>query len=201
MELKQETARDLTYGSVPPLSRNKRGTVSSSLHKKWYDGPLAKWDLFEKHVYEFSTRIDSLPNTVLSVKPSGPTNSRNHVWKEQYLCGDELSVSGRFVQQVLQPVSTLACELEMPRRFGDFKVCDAPIPSKVKLPDFVSVGPDTDIQVSRAYRDIPIESYHKLRLVGEAKTPWAHKLEVFAEKYNSDNPTHTLRRALGESMF
>ena len=205
MEFVPQTARDITYDSIPALHRNENGTISSSLHEKWYDGHLSNWDTFEREAYKLSSQIEPLPRTVLSVKPGGPNQPQNHVWNEQFLCGDELSVSGRFVQQVLHPVTVVARELKMRRRFGDFKVCSAkpktePDPnSKSKsggeLPDFVAVAP---VAALGASEDIPIKLYHELRLVGEAKTPWKHDLTKFFSPHKNKQHASVLRHALGE---
>lgn len=202
------TARDIVYDSIPELHRNKRGTISSSFHDKWYDGHLSNWDLFEREAYKLSSQIELLPRKALSVKPEyleDPEDKpQNHVWNEQFLCGDELSISGRFVQQVLHPVTAVARELKMQRRFGDFKVCSAkPNSGEPKsrsksggeVPDFVAVAPVADAPETSG--DIPIEYYHELRLVGEAKTPWMHDLTKFYLPHKDKRPAQVLRHALG----
>ncbi|KAK2732335.1 hypothetical protein FQN55_004254 [Onygenales sp. PD_40] len=68
---------------------------------------------------------------------SSVKSSFGYAFDEVYICGDELSVSGRFTERTLNPVIH-ALKETVPVRFGDFKASRKL--SSGKIPDFVMLG-------------------------------------------------------------
>jgi hypothetical protein len=128
------------------------------------------------------------------------------IGREHHLCGDELSVCGRFVQNALGPVMAVAFANGNRIRFGDFKVCAEAVKATKNekmektgrkdettyIPDFVGVRCDAlnILQLKEAIEPTMV-------LVGEAKAPWRHDLESHFTEWQSRKSQRKLRNALG----
>jgi hypothetical protein len=198
-ELIHETCSDILNQKLPDLLFTKGlTTVGSSLHSISFVGKLGRWEDFPEEVLLFSKASDrELSSTVASFRRHPPAPHDLH--NELVYCGDELSVSGRFTQNVLHPVTSAACVMNNPTRFGDFKICQeahkavSVVPALkdttssngkpgLKIPDLVAVNKEDS----------------KLRFLGEAKTPWNHKPHLYLRNYTKGNKGY-LEKALGKS--
>lgn len=196
-----ERTHDILAQKLPNILQHESNkTASSALHELRFKGELGHWQSFEREVLDFYNKT-KIPNPVLSYRPH--PFSEVHLVNERIFCGDELSVSGRFTQNALHPVATIACLMNLGMRVGDFKVCreahrarektqafknpDEPVaePSKrkgAKIPDYVAVNKED----------------HTLRFLGEAKTPWNHDLADFIEYYKKGVRVTPLEKAFGK---
>ncbi|KAK2861451.1 hypothetical protein FQN49_004181 [Arthroderma sp. PD_2] len=178
---------------LPQLfTRTNYQTGSSALHNITYKGNLAYWplaDAVKKAVNDSCTNPDHL-----SAKAPRTSMHPCSIDRENYLCGDEQSVCGRFAQNALGPVAAVAYANGIKTRFGDFKVCDKSKGEHTRIPDFVAVHcPAPDHKSLQGVADLP-----QLKLVGEAKTPWKHDLQRIYNKYHDHSNAKMLPRALGQ---
>jgi hypothetical protein len=111
-----------------------------------------------------------------------------------FQCGDELSLSGRFVQQVLHVMTAVGRDLNIPVRFGDFRTVYTAEREKQRQEEerrrrvrqpLQALFPPDDSQIDRtddsqADRKGPstdpeyaaVNDENHVRFVGEIKTPW-----------------------------
>ncbi|KAK2796988.1 hypothetical protein FQN50_009357 [Emmonsiellopsis sp. PD_5] len=157
---------------LPHLQRNGRETTSTTLHKKYYAGPLGRWENFEAKCHEV-VRDNILPHR----SRRSTESAFGYPMPEVYICGDELSVSGRFAEHALNPVIH-ALKENIPVQFGDFKASSESCSGKV--PDIVMLGPKPTLTYRKA-TNIPIEEILQVRMVGEMKTPWMHHLDKMCD--------------------
>ncbi|KAJ9223709.1 hypothetical protein DTO271D3_8055 [Paecilomyces variotii] len=127
----------------------ERHTYSSAVHKHLrFVGELVFWDDFKVIVRKNFNGIfgqwDKGNARPLDVELREPNeNSLHH---EHYVCGEEISVNGRYTNNVLQVMSAVAKELGFPVRFGDWNASfqrtkDSPSKDKSrKLPDYAVLG-------------------------------------------------------------
>lgn len=125
-----------------------------------------------------------------------------------FLVGDELSLSGRFVQHALHIMTAMGQDLRIPIRFGDHKTVNASErergnqefrrQSSVTL---LSSEPDSKARLNfkQALSEDPdfvaLDFIERARFVGEIKTPWTQDLE------NLKQDDSQWRRHLGESFL
>ncbi|KAJ5131580.1 uncharacterized protein N7515_007619 [Penicillium bovifimosum] len=135
-------------------------TKSDSTHNLEFKATLVHWNTFDKEVRALSHRIDwkNFPS-VLAYAPTEKHAGPHHTYSEHWLCGDELSVSGRFGQNVGHITSSVFRALNIPSWFGDYRTCVNGTVER-KVPDFVMVNAQGHLQA-----------------VGEMKTPWMHNLK------------------------
>ena len=131
-----ETGQDLTTQRIPDLRRNGYGTGSVAIHALEFRGTLGYWTRFESEVRQVFNLQQWTANT-LSFSPAHPDS--NHVYFEQLNCGDEHSVVARFGQQVGQIMTSVAQDLNIDIRFGDFKTTPLPPQQANLVPDFAAV--------------------------------------------------------------
>src|SRR5277367_4230397 len=128
-----ETGQSLTTQRIPDLRRNDCGTESSALHRIEFRGTLGHWTRFESEVRQVFNSQQWTANT-LSFSPIQP--DPNHVYFEQLNCGDEHSVVARFGQQIGHIMTSVAQDLNIDIRFGDFKTTPMPPQLGNLVPDF-----------------------------------------------------------------
>lgn len=157
------------------LSQASR-TTGSSNHASRFEGVLGLWSSFESSVRQNTKAINwSQHQTILQSRPVGTNNSLHH---EHYICGDEISVSGRFVQNVLHPLIAVGKELGQEIQWGDSKTSEEGLKNTNDIPDFVALA-----------------NGKHLRAVGELKTPWTVDLLDLVQNVTSDDE---FWRRLGE---
>jgi hypothetical protein len=88
-----------------------------------------------------------------------PHNTRNAIHHEHYMCGDEISVSTRLVQNVLHVLTAVSKELIQGVGWGDSKSSVQGMAGARHVPDFIALA-----------------NGKELRMVGKAKTPWTNDL-------------------------
>ncbi|EFQ96685.1 hypothetical protein MGYG_08608 [Nannizzia gypsea CBS 118893] len=186
------TGFDVLAKPLPPvLTRRYYQTNSSAYHKVFYKGGLAKWN-FEKDVLRAASRSRENQHRIFSQESETPRHPYS-LHREQYLCGDEQSVCGRFAQNALGPATAVAFLNGIQTRFGDFKVCDEARKEKSLIPDFVGVSCSAlDLEGLKGLTETP-----NLKIVGEAKTPWKHNLfAVYKDCFGKKKKEGPLRHAL-----
>ncbi|KAJ9293256.1 hypothetical protein DTO271G3_7979 [Paecilomyces variotii] len=103
--------------------RPERHTYSSAVHRHLrFVGELVFWDDFKvivrnnfKDIFGHWDKGNVRPLDVELREPD--ENSLHH---EHYLCGEEISVNGRYTNNVLHVMTAVAKELGFPVRFGDW---------------------------------------------------------------------------------
>ncbi|KAK2811227.1 hypothetical protein FQN50_002324 [Emmonsiellopsis sp. PD_5] len=162
-----QQACDYLKDPLPDIQRNGCGTTSTTLHQLYYGGPLGLWEDFEAKCHEVVCTHILLHRSRSSIKSSFGCG-----FDEVYICGDELSVSGRFTECTLNPVIH-ALKETVPVQFGDFKASRKL--SSGKIPNFVMLGLQSGLKYNKA-TDAPITEISQAKMVGEIKTPWMHSL-------------------------
>lgn len=195
-----ERRSDILNQNLPNILYSKdRTTVGSSLHSIKFVGRLEKWQKFEDEVMRFAWHNDPIsPNPIISfrIHPPGEYDLHN----ELVHCGDELSVSGRFTQNVLNPVTSAARVMNNDTRFGDFKICQEAhkVLSLTTTSESKEAASDTGNQGRKIPDFVAVDKKDgKSRFLGEAKTPWSHNLEDYIKKYKA-NRKGDLDKAFGK---
>ncbi|KAM5443439.1 hypothetical protein MaudCBS49596_008062 [Microsporum audouinii] len=122
--VKPLTAKDVT---LQPLimycNESGRHVKSSSLHQTWFTGAIKVWDSFEDEVTHTFSKVlwHQYPDTIAYDLPKAGISEFHIGASEHFLCGEEISVSGRWVQHALHPMSAVSKVLEFGMVFGDWK--------------------------------------------------------------------------------
>ena len=208
------TAKDVT---LQPLTKYcdkaKRHVKSSSFHGLWYVGKLDFWADFADEVDKNFAGIKwEDHSTAIAYDISGEEDSKLLLYAaDHFICGEELSISGRWVQHALHPMSIVGKELRYEMVFGDWK---ATAESDV---DFVQSGKydfdskkvlpldenEETVKPRKRKNLIPdyalmVEENGAPRAVGEAKTPWNHDFQALWADFQTDEKKLLMRRALGK---
>ncbi|KAK2812847.1 hypothetical protein FQN50_001176 [Emmonsiellopsis sp. PD_5] len=159
MSVIHQTDLELIQEPLPRLVLSRYATISDSRHDLWFHWKFGRWESFQQTV---RTYVDSwnLGKKVLGVRPADPESSLNYTFIEQYLCGDELSVSGRFAQNALSPVTAVARASGVSVRFGDFKTSresKQAFSSIGSLPDYAGVEESVDRQIATYMHDYDLK--------------------------------------------
>lgn len=177
---------------------------------KIYTGNFAVWETFKDEVQrnfqEAKLENCSLP---LAYGDDG-LDKDNNLLREHLRCGDEISVSGRFVQNALHVVSAVGKTKRFGSVFGDWK---ASITSK-EIPPMVQINFDSQEGLDEEARKRKLAIFERslasqvpdycligeddhARVVGEAKVPWMHKFELWWNDYHEGVGDDDMRQALG----
>ncbi|GAD96170.1 predicted protein [Paecilomyces variotii No. 5] len=117
-------AKDLTEHFLPEIQYEQgRSVTSSAVHGNLkFCGRLAPWLSFERDVHTIFMEVFNTWNPTTSKKLhvvlSHP--GENTISNEHYLCGEEISSSGRYVQHVLHVMTAVGYDLGFKLRFGDW---------------------------------------------------------------------------------
>ncbi|KAK2768797.1 hypothetical protein FQN54_000653 [Arachnomyces sp. PD_36] len=212
------TAEFLLQQALPQLSvKHKHHTTSKALSDIHFTGSLEPWDSFEEEVLTFCTTIKEEYDieNILGYTSSKPTTYDMSL--EHFRCGEEISVSGRFVNNALHVMSAIGLEVGLTTVFGDWKATGEQGSSKSQDPGHAKTnereGEDdeevvegieetkrTTIKKGALVPDFSLfhSETSEIRAVGEAKTPWHHGLSSWWRDHGKLNMTHDLRHALGQ---
>ncbi|KAK2802117.1 hypothetical protein FQN50_007481 [Emmonsiellopsis sp. PD_5] len=231
VNVKGLTAKDVTRQPLLKYcDKRPRHVKSSSLHGLWFVDSIEEWQDFEDQAASvFAIAPWSAHTSILAYDISGERASDFHIHAADYfVCGEELSISGRWVQHALHPMSAVGKELGFTTVFGDWKATaqhgvsfvqsgkvdpttgemvdlesqdggKAAAPMTADLP-----GTDRDLPKRQKRKElIPdyvlmVEEDGAVRAVGEAKTPWKHNFEKLWLDLASSEEKLEMRRALGQ---
>lgn len=157
-----DRAFDLITSDIEPLivSRLNEKTGTSE-HESRFAGYLGLWSSFESSVRQNTEAINwNQHQNALQIRPANTPHAVHH---EHYVCGDEKSISARLIQNVFQTLTAVGKELGHGIEWSDSKASAEGMRGKKDVPDFVALANGSE-----------------LRLVGEAKTPWAHRIAAAA---------------------
>ncbi|KAJ9347959.1 hypothetical protein C8Q69DRAFT_445199 [Paecilomyces variotii] len=117
-------AKDLTMAALPDINFiDNRAAQSSAVHSHLrFCARLVLWETFEHEVRKVFNDVfrnwDEDQSNILSVEMD--QQSPNSIVNEHYLCGEELSTSGRYVQNVLHVMTAVGKESGFDLQFGDW---------------------------------------------------------------------------------
>lgn len=213
-------AKSLTMSALPKLGYiDNRATQSSAIHSHLtFCANMIPWTSFEHEVRSNFNQIfrdwDQKPKVILSVELKQPP--ANAITNEHYLCGEELSSSGRYVQNVLHVMTAVGKELAIGLQFGDWYASHKyPTQSSTSQTTSGATGnqPEKEDNEEKEKRLIP--DYALLaekedpktnsfaRALGEAKSPSpkAHNLASWVDLANQGTQKEgKLRKLLGWSQ-
>ncbi|KAK2733214.1 hypothetical protein FQN57_002259 [Myotisia sp. PD_48] len=189
---------------------------SKSIHALWYLNPLKPWISFEEEVLASFNAISwSDFQQAIAIEVLEDADHDFHLeTREHSYCEEEISISGRFVQQALHPMSAVSQLLGYKMVFGDFKATSkggsyklkekGPVP-KWKKPTPPMRGSALKVDPGRKQGSL-IPDYALMtdsgavpRAVGEVKTLWTHNFKLdAAEIFETDKPN--LRRLFGKYL-
>lgn len=183
------------------LSRDGYQTTSSALHQSYYNGKLRHWGIAD----EVANAIKSLDNDTLppelrealSIRMASIVSTTFAGMNSPFaadLCRMSFTLQ-RLWRVTKTPVYVLVIQ----------NLSESQSDRKDDIPDFVGVICEADTY--RKLNTLQDSVKQGMRIVGEAKTPWAHDLLTFYQKYTKmmrkerngdDGP---LRHALGMFYF
>ncbi|PGH19358.1 hypothetical protein AJ80_03998 [Polytolypa hystricis UAMH7299] len=129
--------------------------------------------------------------TILTCDLAGEEVSELYLYaRDHFICGEELSISGRWVQYALHPMLAVGKELKYEMVFGDWKA------TAEHDVDFVQSGKYDH----ESEKIIPLDEDENgaPRVVGEAKTPWNHDFLALWEDIQTTKKKLLMSRALGQ---
>jgi hypothetical protein len=188
-------SRQITKQRLSPYREAKNLRKTASVSNVSFSGVCVPWDRFENEVRR-NFLLQNWGNSPISFRLSKPGS--NDLQEELFLIGDEISLSGRFVQQVLHVMTAVGCDLNIPIRFGDFNTVNpnefnavmellrrqsASVPIQpVPVTDKDDDGNEKTISPLRKLPDyVALDDRDGARFVGELKTPWTQNLSLFSE--------------------
>ena len=230
VKVKGLTAKDVTHQPLLKYyDKRPRHVKSSSLHGLWFVDNVEGWWDFEDQADSLFARVPwSAHTSILAYDFPDEGASDFHIHAaDHFICGEELSISGRWVQHALHPMSAVGKELGFTTVFGDWK---ATAQHSVTFVQSGKVDPTTgeiialesevrgqatasmEADFAAADRDpakkrkrkelIPdyalmVEDDGAPRAVGEAKTPWNHNFQNLWLNLIRSEERLEIRRALG----
>ncbi|KUM66252.1 hypothetical protein ACN42_g862 [Penicillium freii] len=149
---------DQVLASPLPLIRQARGTSHPSVSTEWlHQRFIHQWTTFDQ---EIRSALASLDLTFQIAHIDSPS--------EVYLVGNEIGLSGRFVNNVCDPVARILMRASQPAIvMGDVQAFEAPTSDVI---------PDVSIGVTLFSND----SQAQVKIVGELKTYWTVALDRFS---------------------
>jgi hypothetical protein len=188
-------SRQITKQRLSPYREAKNLRKTTSVSNVSFSGVCVPWDRFENEVRR-NFLLQNWGDSPISFRLSKPGS--NDLQEELFLIGDEISLSGRFVQQVLHVMTAVGCDLNIPIRFGDFNTVNpnefnavmellrrqsASVPIQpVPVTDKDDDGNEKTISPLMKLPDyVALDDRDGARFVGELKTPWTQNLSLFSE--------------------
>ena len=195
-ETLSHNGRDVTQQPLPAIIEARYHTQKPSLSPYFLEGQYLAWPDFENDVRKNFER-QNWGNSIISVRRALP--SQFDIVNEMFQCGDELSLSGRFVQQALHVMTAVGRDLGIPVRFGDFRTVYTPEREKQRIEEErrggagqlsesmsqdvsedMSQPEDAENKKARQSQDpdfAAVNDSDRVRFVGEIKTPWTQSFE------------------------
>ncbi|CAG8902924.1 unnamed protein product [Penicillium egyptiacum] len=142
-----------------PLIRQARGTSQPSVSNEWlHQRFIHQWTTFDQEIRSALASLDLNFQIAHIDSPSG----------DVYLVGNEIGLSGRFVNNVCEPVAKILVRASQPATvMGDIQAFEAPTSDVI---------PDISIGVTLFSND----SQAQVKIVGELKTYWTVALDRFS---------------------
>jgi hypothetical protein len=183
-----QNGRDITQLSLPDIIRAKYHTQTVSTSTCTLQGQYLPWSDFENEVRRNFER-QKWGNSILSVRRVIP--EKFDLANEIFQCGDELSLSGRFVQQVLHVMTAVGRDLNIPIKFGDFRTVYTQERENKRLEQEKRAGTppasqtmsesenpkDSNLSLRKDPDFAAVNNHDRVRFVGEIKTPWTQNFE------------------------
>jgi hypothetical protein len=184
-----QNGKQITQQPLPDIIRAKYRTKTTSTSAYTFEGEYLPWEGFEKEVRE-NFRRHKFGSSIISVRRVLP--DQFDIVNEMFHCGDELSLSGRFVQQVLHVMTAVGRDSNVQIRFGDYKTVYTAKREERRLEEERRAGitsqpkpksqpgdPQLRKDDSRKDPDFAAVNYHndRIRFAGEIKTPWTQNFE------------------------
>ncbi|KAK2757018.1 hypothetical protein FQN54_004987 [Arachnomyces sp. PD_36] len=208
------SASDLTRQRLPDcVYETGRHTSTSAIHKdKFYTGSLAAWKNFEHEVRQNFQSANLHTCSLPMIYDDTGLDKDTNLHLEHFRCGEEISISGRFVQNALHVVSAVAKAKKFDLVFGDWKASDTS--NGIKPMDEVYLaGLDENDEAVQHQKSIAkkvlaslvpdyciIDNNDKARVVGEAKVPWVHEFDGWWKSFE-DGDDEDIRQALGQIAY
>jgi hypothetical protein len=175
-----------TQEALPNIIVARYHTQTISTSSYFLEAQHLPWADFENEVRQKFLSM-TWGKSIISVRRAVP--DQLDIVNEMFQCGDELSVSGRFVQQVLHVMTAVAKDGNIPIRFGDFRTVYTPEREKMALAEEKRAGSAQTSQPSQPLSEIEdsqtgenrkgedpdfaaVDFNNRVRFVGEIKTPW-----------------------------
>jgi hypothetical protein len=154
--IKMQTAGQV-LASPLPLIRQARGTSHPSVSTEWlHQRFIHQWTTFDQEIRSALASLDLNFQIAHIDSPS------------VYLVGNEIGLSGRFVNNVCEPVAKILVRASQPAMvMGDMQAFEAPTSDVI---------PDISIGVTLFSND----SEAQVKIVGELKTYWTVALDRFS---------------------
>lgn len=142
-----------------PLIRQARGTSHPSVSNEWvHQRFIHQWTTFDQEIRSALASLDLNFQVAHIDSPSG----------EVYLVGNAIGLSGRFVNNVCEPVAKILVRASQPSMvMGDIQAFEAPTSDVI---------PDISIGVTLFSND----SQAQVKIVGELKTYWTVALDLLS---------------------
>lgn len=171
---------------MPEILEAKYKTKTASLSEFKFSGIYSPWHGFEDEVRQTFLSL-RWSNSLLSAHRTNP--HPNDLIHETFLVGDDLSLSGRFVQHVLRVMTAVARDLNIPVRFGDHKTLNSEDRKrgkaelrrqsavyKLSSQTDTTVAPSPEKNLLEVPDFVTLDGQERARFVGEFKTPWTQNL-------------------------
>ena len=196
-----ETARDMTRQRLPNFIKAEYHTVFESKSPMSFTGRLWQWRGFEDQVRE-TFDAQRWGKSIISARLAQP--DQNDISHEMFHCGDELSLSGRFVQNALHVMTAIGRDLNYKIHFGDYKTVYTQRGESVRLGHAKVAShaatqskdgqtkPRSDVEKQPDFA--ALDDNHRARFVGEIKTPWTVDIKDLSRNESR------FRRRLGECL-
>ena len=149
-----QKAKQVVEEAVADLQIGPAKTTSLALHDLRFVGPLVPWKNFKNDVRDtYQNASWEEHQAILKHRPKGTTGI-HRVERELLFCGNELSVQGRFMQNIGQIMSVISSAMGQNLVFGDINSCINRKDPRL-MPDVAFMTPQG-----------------LLRGLGEIKAPW-----------------------------
>ena len=153
-----QTAAQVLASPLPSI-RQARGTAHASVSNEW---------LHRRYIHQWTTFHQEIRTALGSLDLNFQAGHVDSPGGETYLVGNEIGLSGRFINNVCNPVAKILSHAsQLAIIMGDVQAFE--VPTSDVIPD-VSIGIILSGNVSQA----------QVKIVGEFKTYWTVALDQFS---------------------